>query len=330
MVWPVPDTPGGLAELCDQLSAAVPETPDRPGDRPGEALGKVLDVLRCLRGERSPARVIERAAPELCSAGVFDRVMFSLVRGATWLPQAVYVLNRPGGATRELDEVVENLSVALASPLPEAEVVRRRLPALVDNAQSESRGYRPLIERTGVTEYVVAPVVAAPSVIGLLHADNAASGRPLSSVERDLLRIFADSVGLIYECAGLAERIEEQRATIADVCDAAMRSLREADTGSPAGITGPTVRAPEGGERGRVVESHLSSRLARLTPREREVLALLSSGATNSQLADRLTVAESTIKSHIKQILRKLGTGNRAGAIACYMRETRGDERRTR
>jgi DNA-binding CsgD family transcriptional regulator len=67
-----------------------------------------------------------------------------------------------------------------------------------------------------------------------------------------------------------------------------------------------------------------------LTVREREVLALLASGATNAQLADQLTVAESTVKSHVKHILHKLGAGNRAGAIACYLRETRDDERRPR
>ena len=77
-------------------------------------------------------------------------------------------------------------------------------------------------------------------------------------------------------------------------------------------------------------ESRESNRLSRLTAREREVLALLASGVTNAQLADRLTVAESTVKSHVKHILHKLGVGNRAAAIACYLRENRLDERRPR
>jgi len=47
-------------------------------------------------------------------------------------------------------------------------------------------------------------------------------------------------------------------------------------------------------------------------------------------LADRLTVAESTVKSHVKHILHKLGAGNRAAAIALYLREARHDERRPR
>lgn len=64
-------------------------------------------------------------------------------------------------------------------------------------------------------------------------------------------------------------------------------------------------------------------RVAVLTKREREVLALLASGATNAELADQLTLAESTVKSHVKHILRKLGASNRSTAIAMYLRETR-------
>jgi DNA-binding NarL/FixJ family response regulator len=40
------------------------------------------------------------------------------------------------------------------------------------------------------------------------------------------------------------------------------------------------------------------------------------SGATNRAIASRLVIAEDTVKSHVKQILRKLGVTNRAQAIA--------------
>jgi DNA-binding CsgD family transcriptional regulator len=53
-----------------------------------------------------------------------------------------------------------------------------------------------------------------------------------------------------------------------------------------------------------------------LTDREREVLALLSTGRTNSEIASELFVANGTIKSHVNSICRKLGARNRTEAVA--------------
>ena len=53
-----------------------------------------------------------------------------------------------------------------------------------------------------------------------------------------------------------------------------------------------------------------------LTDREREVLALLSTGRTNGEIAGELFVANGTIKSHVNAICRKLGARNRTEAVA--------------
>jgi DNA-binding CsgD family transcriptional regulator len=63
---------------------------------------------------------------------------------------------------------------------------------------------------------------------------------------------------------------------------------------------------------------------ADLTPREREVLVLMGAGATNAAIASRLVVSENTVKSHVKHILRKLGAGNRAEAVALFLLAQRG------
>jgi NarL family two-component system response regulator LiaR len=52
-----------------------------------------------------------------------------------------------------------------------------------------------------------------------------------------------------------------------------------------------------------------------LTPRERDVLALLVEGLTNAEIAGRLGVSRSTVKVHVSNILSKLGVSSRGEAI---------------
>ncbi|MFB7221912.1 response regulator [Streptomyces sp. NPDC002596] len=60
--------------------------------------------------------------------------------------------------------------------------------------------------------------------------------------------------------------------------------------------------------------SAVRGRVGRLTPRERDVLALLAEGATNSEIAGGLRMSESTVKAHVSRILTTLEVGNRVQA----------------
>lgn len=58
-----------------------------------------------------------------------------------------------------------------------------------------------------------------------------------------------------------------------------------------------------------------------LTERECEVLALLIEGLDNNQIAERLFVSASTIKSHVSNILSKLGVSNRTEAVVLALKK---------
>ncbi|MGO4634121.1 response regulator [Streptomyces sp. 2RAF24] len=66
-----------------------------------------------------------------------------------------------------------------------------------------------------------------------------------------------------------------------------------------------------------------SAELDRLSPREREILDLIGLGLTNRQIAERLFLAEKTVKNRVSAILGKLGVGRRiqAAMLAERLRE---------
>ena len=57
-----------------------------------------------------------------------------------------------------------------------------------------------------------------------------------------------------------------------------------------------------------------------LTDREREVLALMVEGLNNTQIAGKLTVSPSTVKSHVSNILSKFGVASRTEAVTLALR----------
>jgi DNA-binding NarL/FixJ family response regulator len=56
-----------------------------------------------------------------------------------------------------------------------------------------------------------------------------------------------------------------------------------------------------------------------LSARERQIIVLVAAGCTNAQIAERLCLAESTIKAHISSVIRRLGVRSRRQAAAAVL-----------
>jgi DNA-binding CsgD family transcriptional regulator len=69
------------------------------------------------------------------------------------------------------------------------------------------------------------------------------------------------------------------------------------------------------------VERDEGQGLVALTPRELEVLRLISSGLTNAEAARRLSVSVHAVKFHLAGIYRRLGVNNRTEAAVTYLRQ---------
>jgi DNA-binding NarL/FixJ family response regulator len=61
-------------------------------------------------------------------------------------------------------------------------------------------------------------------------------------------------------------------------------------------------------------------RLARLTPREREVLQALADGLSDRQIGDRLSISSETVRTHMVKILSKLDVDSRLAALVFAVR----------
>ncbi|MFI0819328.1 response regulator [Streptomyces sp. NPDC021098] len=82
--------------------------------------------------------------------------------------------------------------------------------------------------------------------------------------------------------------------------------------------SGDSVLFPEAVARlttGRPVRREAVARVAALTRREAEILQLMAEGLTNQRIAEVLTVSLETVKTHVGNVLAKLGAGNRTQAV---------------
>jgi LuxR family transcriptional regulator, regulator of acetate metabolism len=263
------------------------------------------------------------AAPrEACRAFGFTRALVSRVDGSRWIPEILYTADETA-AFPAFEEFVRTTEIPLAHLLRETEMVRRRRPLLTEDTTGHEDAYRRIVEVSRTTAYVAAPILSNRRTIGFLHCDRFGQGRTVDDDDRDHLWRFARELALHLERASYAERLDRTEALVRDGLE--RMALERPITGVTLGEE--HVRTPGSSEASlwkRTGDDPPAPRLLlALSPREREVLQLLATGATNAMLAQDLVISEATVKSHVRSILHKLRVDDRSQAVARYLRSRR-------
>lgn len=201
----------------------------------------------------------------------------------------------------------EQLSVVLADDHP---IFRSGLRAVVEGA-----GHR-----------VVAEAGTGEEAVGAVEALVAAGARP-DVVLMDLRMPGMDGVNAARILAAAADPVPVLVLTTYDTDSAILRAIEAGATGyllkdTPApqlldavasAATGRTTLAPIAAAA--LASSMRAPRPEALTRREIDVLRLVASGKTNAQIGVGLSIAESTVKSHLLRVFSKLGVDDRTRAV---------------
>jgi DNA-binding CsgD family transcriptional regulator len=267
-----------------------------------------------LRTMTTSNELLDHVCEELVLRCRFGRAVLSRVDRAMWMP---WMAHFTGGEVDEkwFTDWVDR-PIPLDEKVLESRILAERKPAAIYDTESADV-HRPIIVDAGhSSSYVVAPVIVSDVVIGFLHADYNPTGRRVDLVDRDVLWAFAQGFAQLYERAVLRERLQAQR----DRMRRALAASDEPVDDRALDLVVKTSTHADGGTTHRIVPTFgPGAALEQLTEREREVLARVAVGATNQQIAEELVVAESTVKTHVKHILRKLGVSNRAQAISQFL-----------
>jgi DNA-binding CsgD family transcriptional regulator len=295
------------------------------------AVKEVQAALRRLRPVRTVDELVERTPVEIIRLG-YRRALFSQLRGSEWAARSAFAPEYPGLS----DALVRAGSTSpgrLGRELPETELVRRRSPILVHDAQTNPRVHRKLVTLARTKDYIAAPLITRGSVVGLLHADENSESGTVGEFDRDLLGLFAEGLGFAFERTlfyeqlnSLRGRLEDQARSVGDLIDgfvdpgptAPAAPAAPPEVSSAAMPPAPRARPPY------CVDWPLTD----LTRRELEVLQHLAEGESNTQIAASLYVSSETVKTHVKNLLRKLGATSRAEAVSRYGHPVRQMSRR--
>lgn len=246
-----------------------------------EHISRVYEVARSLRAAASSTELMQRVClglAEMCGA---DRVVLCRLEQDRVTPAGIH----DGTATASLPA-----SFDIAPGSAEARALESRAPVCGSDPPATLRALF-----SGRYLMTVITIEARP--VALVYIDG-----EIDVALHDSVTMVVEVLGACFARLGLATRRNKQ-----------LSLLRTSTRSWADDIEAPSRAALPEGESGagpRPVEP--------LTAREVDVLRLLLTGAGNSVIAAELVITVDTVKSHVKRILRKLGSANRGELIAKY------------
>jgi two-component system response regulator DevR len=215
-----------------------------------------------------------------------------------------------------MSPVSDHITVFL---LDDHEIVRRGVADLLD-----AKGDIRVIGEAATQEEAVGRVHALDPDVAVLdvrleHGNGIEACREIRSLHPRtaclILTAFADDEALFLAImAGAAGYVLEQIRS-SDLVDAVRRVAAGQSLLDPAATARVLERVRSGPRQ--------DERIARLSHQERQVLELLAEGLTNRQIAERLYLAEKTIKNYVTSVLSKLGMARRTEAAVYAARHPR-------
>lgn len=256
-----------------------------------EMMQRVDQSLQRLRAVDTIEEFAQELPRELVELG-FVRSLFSWAEGLHWVAESAYSIQGEG-ESRRLVEAGQQRPYRDIKNLFEHEMIRDRRPILRQNIRKSRRVHPELMKITESESYVASPVIAGKAVVGFVSLDVNATTGSVDVFDRDLIGIHTSGAGLILERL----RLNRCRGS----------SLLPSDTSVGA--------FPVGGLKAQGGEA-----VEKLTSREREILHLVAQGMTNAEIGQELCISEGTAKTHVRNLLRKLGASNRTQAAGLYRR----------
>lgn len=249
-----------------------------------EAVVHVNDALGRLR-ICDTYEALATALPKAVVSLGFGRALFSRVSRMRWIAESGASIGNPSEARR---------MVAIGSRPPyrelrglfEHEVVVERRAIIGSATRALDRVHPELHAEIQSQAYVAAPIEVGSHVIGFISADRSSRSGSVNEFDRELLSLLCRGTGLL---------LERMAKPILDRKSASKRGYE---------VRPPTAREYVGPD---------------LTHREFEVARLITRGMTNKEIAGHLTIAETTAKVHVKNILQKLGASNRTEAASLLL-----------